>query len=328
MRAGIIGAGVMGRVHADALGRIDGVTVAAFAARTPPAEAVDLARRLGADVLPSAQALIERPDVDTVVIATPTDTHLAIAQAAARAGKQIICEKPLARTQADGEALLDAARQAGVKLAVGHVVRYFPEYALARDMLLAGELGTPGVARLTRGGSFPSVPGNWYADVERSGGVALDLMIHDFDWARWALGPVERLHAHGLAYAGRARKDMAMAVLRFRGGAIGYVEGSWSYPSGFRTTLELSGSAGLLRHDSRQSAPLKFELFPAEGAAAGVAVPSGGLHEDPYVTQMRDFVRWMRGGPAPRCSPEDALEALRISLAALESIRTGRPVTL
>jgi len=153
-------------------------------------------------------------------------------------------------------------------------------------------------------------------------------MIHDFDWARWTLGPVERVFARGLAYAGRERKDMAMAVLRFRGGAIGYVEGSWADPSVFRTTLEGSGSAGLLRHDSRQSAPLKFELFPAEASAAVVAVPGGGLHEDPYVAQMRDFARWLMGGPPPRCAAEDALEALRISLAALDSIRTGLPVTL
>lgn len=328
MRAGIIGAGVMGRVHADALSRIEGVRVVAFGSRTIPPATADLARLIGADLLPSAEAVIGRPDVDVVVVATPTDTHLEIVRAAAQAGKQIICEKPLARTMEEGEALLDAAGRAGARLAVGQVVRYFPEYALARDMVLRGELGTPGVVRATRGAGFPTVGSNWYGDLARSGGVALDLMIHDFDWARWTFGPIERLHAHGLAYAGRARKDMAMVVLRFRSGVIGYVEGSWSYPGGFRTTLEISGSGGLLRHASRQSAPLTFELFPAEGGGAGVAVPSGGLHEDPYLTQMRDFVQWLRGGSPPRCAGEDALEALRIGLAALESIRTGRPMAL
>jgi len=315
----------MGRVHADALSRIEGVGVVAFGAREIPDATMDLARRIGADLLPSAEALLARPDVDAVVVATPTDTHIEVVRAAAQAGKQIICEKPLARTLEDGEALLDAVRRAGVKLAVGHVVRYFPEYALAREMVLRGELGTPGVVRATRGAGFPTVASNWYADLTRSGGVVLDMMIHDFDWVRWTFGPIERLHARGLAYAQRANKDMAMAVVRFRSGAIGYVEGSWSYPGGFRTTLEISGSGGLLRHDSRQTGPLNFELFPTEGAGTGVAIPSGGLNEDPYMTQMRDLVQWLRGGAAPRCSGEDALEALRISLAALESIRTGRP---
>jgi predicted dehydrogenase len=327
MRVGVIGAGAMGRTHAVALSRIDGVDVATIGAREVPAAAHELARELGADLLPSAEAVIARPDIDAVVVATPTDTHLEIVRAAAQAGKHIICEKPLARTLEDGEALLDAVRRAGVKLAVGHVVRYFPEYALARDMIVRGEIGTPGVARMTRGAGFPSVASNWYGDLARSGGVVLDMMIHDFDWARWAFGPVERLQARGLAYAGRDRKDMAMAVLRFASGAIGYVEGSWAWPGGFRTTLEVSGSGGLLRHDSRRTAALAFELFPAEaGARAGVAVPSGGLHEDPYATQMRDFAQWLMGGAAPRSSGEDALEALRIGLAALESIRTGKPV--
>jgi predicted dehydrogenase len=328
MRVGIIGAGVMGRVHAEALGRIDGVTVAAIGAREIPPATEELARTLGADVLPSAAAVIARPDVDTIVVATPTDTHLEIVRAAAQAGKQVICEKPLARTLEDGQALLDAVRRAGVKLAVGHVVRYFPEYTLARDMVRSGELGTPGVVRATRGAGFPTVAGNWYADIQRSGGVVLDMMIHDFDWARWTFGPIERIHARGLAYAGHANKDMAMAVLRFQSGVIGYVEGSWSFPDGFRTTLEISGSAGFVRHASRASAPLAFTLFPTAGSSAGVAVPSGGLTEDPYQTQMRDFASWMMGGPAPRCTGADALEALRLALAALESIRTGKPIAV
>ncbi len=327
MQVGIIGAGVMGRVHAQALGQIAGVAVAAVGARQPGPAAAELARAHGAELLSVAE-LLARPDIDAVVIATPTDSHLELVRAAAQAGKQIICEKPLARTQAEGEALIEAARAAGVKLAVGHVLRYFPEYAQARALAQGGELGQLGTIRATRGAGFPTVAGDWYADNARSGGVALDLMIHDFDWVRWVGGPVERVYARGLAYAGLARKDMAMVTLRFASGAIGYVEGSWAYPGEFRTSFEIAGSAGLVRHASRESSPLRFELFPADQATAGVAVPSGGLHEDPYLAQMRDFVAWLRGGPPPRASTSDALEALRVSLAALESIRDDRPIAL
>ena len=326
MRVGLIGAGIMGRIHAEALSRIAGVSVVGFGAREVVAPTAALAQQLGAELLPSAAAVLARPDIEVVVVATPTDTHREIVVEAARAGKQIICEKPLARTLRDGEAMLEAVAQAGVKLAVGHVVRYFPDYVAAHDMVARGDLGRPGVARTTRGAGFPKVASSWYADIERSGGVVLDMMIHDFDWLRWTFGPITRLHARGLAYAGRRDADAAMAVLRFESGALGYVEGSWAYPGGFRTTLEVSGSDGLIRTTSRGTAPLTFEMFPAQGAGAGVAVPTGGGSEDPYMVQMRDFVSWLQGGPAPRCSAADALEALRIGLAALESIRTGRPI--
>lgn len=326
MRIAIIGAGTMARVHAAALSRIDGVTVVAIAAGEMPPATVEIARQLSADLHSSAAEALARPDVDAVIVATPTDTHHTLVIEAARAGKQIICEKPLARTLEQGEAMLAAVAEAGVKFGVGHVVRYFPEYAAAQAMIARGELGTPGVARLTRGASFPQVADNWYADLERSGGVVLDMMIHDFDWARWAFGPVERLHAQGLTFSGRAGKDAAMAILRFRSGALAYIEGSWSYPSGFRTTLEVSGSAGLIRANSQKNSPLSFELAPQAGAA-GVAVPSGGLVEDPYLLQLRELIGWLRGGPSPRVTGEDALEALRLGLAALQSIRTGQPVT-
>lgn len=326
MRIALIGAGTMGRIHADALSRIANVEVVAFAAREVHPATAALAQQLGAEIVPTAGDVLRRADVDAVIVAVPTDLHREIVTAAAAAGKQIICEKPLARSVADGEAMIEACRQAGVKLAVGQVVRYFPEYALAHDMVVRGELGTPGVARTTRGAGFPRVESNWYADLARSGGVVLDMMIHDFDWLRWTFGPVERLHAQGLTFTGRAGTDAAMAVVRFRSGALAYVEGSWAYPGGFRTSLEVSGSAGLIRTTSQSGTPLTFELAPTEGAA-GVAVPTGGLNEDPYLLQLRDLVRWLGGGPAPRSTAEDALEAVRLSLAALESIRSGQPVT-
>src|SRR5690348_7206462 len=148
MHVAIIGAGAMGRTHAAALRTIDGVTIAAIGTRSAAPAAAELARTHGAELLSTAQPLA-RPDIDTGVIATPTDTHLELGRAAAQAGKQIICEKPLARTLAEGEALIDAARRAGVKLGLAHVVRYFPEYARARDAVQRGEIGTPIVLRAT-----------------------------------------------------------------------------------------------------------------------------------------------------------------------------------
>lgn len=328
MRFGMIGAGGMARLHASMLAGIEGATVAAFADPQLPQAAVELAERLGADTLASAEALLARQDIDAVVIAVPTDLHRELAVAAARAGKHVVCEKPLARTAQQGEEMLREAERAGVKLAVGHVVRYFPEYAAARERVQRGELGTPGVVRATRGGRFPFGPDSWFAAVERSGGVVLDVMVHEFDWLLWTFGPVERVFAHGLTYANMPGTDMAMAALRFRSGVVGYVEGVWAHPSGFRTSLEISGSGGLLRTDNSHYSPVRFELFPAADGSPRPNPPGAWLADNPYMVQMRDFVRWFAGGPPPRTSASDALDALRLGLATLDSIRTGRAVTL
>jgi len=327
MRFGMIGAGGMARLHATMLSSIAGATVVAFADPQLSPAAVELAAQLGAATLASPEELLARSDIDAVVIAVPTDIHQELAVAAARAGKHIICEKPLARTLEQGEAMLAEAERAGVKLAVGHVVRYFPEYAAARDVVQRGELGIPGIVRATRGGRFSFGNDSWFASVERSGGVVLDVMVHEFDWLLWTFGPVERVFARGLAYANMPGTDMAMAVVRFRSGVIGYVEGVWAHPSGFRTSLEISGSGGLLRTDNRQYSPLRYDMFPAPDGTPRSAPPGAWLEDNPYLVQMRAFVSWFDGGPAPRSSAPDALAALHLGLATLDSIRTGKPVT-
>jgi UDP-N-acetylglucosamine 3-dehydrogenase len=113
-------------------------------------------------------------------------------------------------------------------------------------------------------------------------------------------------------------------VLRFASGTIGYVEGSWRYRE-FRTDLEVSGSGGLIQLDNRSTATSRFDLELPEAVRA--AYPDG-LEEGPYEAQIREVAAWMAGGPAPRHSAEEAREALRIGLAAVESLRSGRPVTL
>jgi UDP-N-acetylglucosamine 3-dehydrogenase len=327
MRFGMIGAGGMARLHAAVLSSIKGMTVVAFADPQLPPAAIEMAHKIGADTLASAEELLARQDIDAVVIAVPTDLHGDMAIAAARAGKHIFCEKPLARTIAQAEALIAETEKAGVKLAVGHVVRYFSEYAAARDMVLRGELGTPGMVRATRGGSFPFGTDSWFASFERSGGVVIDVMIHEFDWLLWTFGPVERIFARGLSYANMPGKDMAMAVLRFRSGVIGYAEGIWAHPSGFRTSLEISGNGGLLRTDNQSTSTLQYDLFPAPDGTRRTLPPGASLEDNPYLVQMREVVRWFEGGPAPRSSAPEALDALRLGLTALDSIRTGQPVT-
>ncbi len=314
MRVGILGAGAMARTHAAALARIGGAKLAGFGVRAPAPAATALGETFGVPVLAVGE-LVAQADIDAVVIATPTDSHLDLARAAAQAGKHIFCEKPLARTLADGAALIEVCERAGVQLAVGQVLRYFGAYFVAQFVAQSGELGALERVEASRGGPFPTVASGWYADTARSGGVALDLMIHDFDWARWLFGPIAEISAHSPV------PHRVVAEVRFSSGATGQITGSWAETTPFHTTFVLHGSAGTLTHDSWQDAP------PPE-ATAGVAVPAGAGDDDPYTLQMRDALGWFAGGPAPRASATDAFEALRASLAALESSRVGRAVEL
>jgi predicted dehydrogenase len=149
MRVGVIGAGSAGAMHARSLRGLDDAIVVAIAAATPE-EAAPLAAEFGARVA-SASELCSAKDIDLVVVATPTHLHAEHAIAAARTGKHVFCEKPIARTRAQAEEMVRAADDAGVSLAVGHVVRFFPEYRQAKELLDAGTLGRPALATLTRG---------------------------------------------------------------------------------------------------------------------------------------------------------------------------------
>lgn len=320
MRFGLIGAGGMGRHQVSMLTQIPGAACVALTDTQLSPQLVSFAEQIGAEVMPSSEALLADSNIDAVIIATPTSSHAELGIAAARAGKHIFVEKPIARTLAQAEALIAEAEKARVKLAVGHVVRYFPEYASARQLIQAGEIGSPGVARAARLTGFPRA--SWFADKAASGGVILDVMIHDFDWMRWALGPVTRITARGMSPQFE-RYDAAMAVLRFESGALGYVEGSWCYRS-FQTMLEVSGNAGLIRTDNTVTSS-RFQLSSPERTPGQWG---DGLETSPYLAQMQDVVAWFSGGPEPRHSAQDGLEALRLALAAIESVSTGETVVL
>ena len=193
LRIGVLGTGFAGSMHARSALAIDGAQVVAVAA-VPLDEATALAKECGARVA-SAEEICAADDIDLVVVATPTYLHATHAIAAARAGKHVFCEKPLARTLADAEAMVRACDAAGVTLAVGHVVRFFPEYRQAKELLDAGTLGRPAIVTMTRGNFAVGSARGWYLDEDKSGGVVLDLMLHDLDTVRWWFGEPSRIYA-------------------------------------------------------------------------------------------------------------------------------------
>ena len=317
----------MGTLHAASWAQTPARLVAVYAKSHD--QAGQLAQQHGAQVSGSLEALLDA--VDVVDVCTPTHRHHEMVLAAAAAGKHIVCEKPLARTLEQAEKMATACERAGVKLLVAHVVRFFPEYTQAKSIVDGGEIGHVGVVRLKRVSSLPVwSTDNWLFDVEKSGGMMLDLMIHDFDYARWVAGEVESVFARSVAsQQPDAPTDYALVILRHTSGALSHVEGGWAYPAGmFRTSLEIAGDQGVIEHPAGSSVPLGTYLKQAGDAKEGLKVPSSPLLEDPYATEIKHFYEVIAHDAAPRVTARDGVAALKIALAAIQSAQTGQRVTL
>lgn len=319
----------MGRVHAAAWAQTPATLVGVLSSDREGA--ASLAAEYGAAVYDSLGALLS--DVDVVDICAPTHLHKEFALAAAAAGKHIVCEKPLARTSADAQTMIAACEQAGVMLLVAHVVRFFPEYASAKAIVDRGEIGRVGVTRLTRCSFKParSDPSSWFHDTTKSGGMMFDLMIHDFDFARWVSGDVATVYAkHVIDRFPDAPGDYALAILKHTNGAMSHVEGGWAYPVPmFRTALEIAGERGLIEHPAASSMAVNIYQHEAASAEVTIAVPRNPVLEDPYTTQIKHFYDVLTGANTePRVTAQDGAAAVEIALAAIESAQSGRPVQL
>ena len=326
LRVGVVGAGVMGALHAAGWRQTPAEFAGVFSLYPDMVQSV--IETCGGQPYPDVDALIA--DVDVVDICAPTHVHHELVMKAAAAGKHVVCEKPLARTVSQAEEMIAACEQAGVKLLVGHVVRYFPQYAQAKALVDRGEVGDVAVVRLTRASARPQrTHDNWFEDTDKSGGMILDLMLHDFDYARWVAGEVESVFCKS-ARAARpdARGDYAIAILRHTSGAISNLEGAWAYPPPlFRTSLQIAGSRGLIDHPAESTVPIRVTLMPDGNRAPTVAVPSSPLLEEPYTTQLKEFYDVLAHDATPRVTAHDALMALRLAFAAIRSVETGRPVS-
>lgn len=327
MKVGIIGAGTMGNAHAKGWQKSGAEFVGVSAKNKESAK--QLAETYGIKAYDDHQDLLEA--VDIIDLCVPSDLHKDMVLEAARAKKHIICEKPIALTLEDAEAMIAACNEAGVRLFIAMVVRFFPQYRAAKAAIDAGQLGELGVIRLKRIGYQPLGDEAWFTDDKRSGGMIVDLMLHDLDYARSIAGEVKRVYAKSIrSTVSDAPGDYALITLGFESGAMALIEGGWAYPPGFfRTGIDIAGSEGLIEWQSDDSQTIKPFLKPQERTkVARVGIPSSSIAEDPYVTEIKHAYEAIRDNKPFLVSPEDGLEALRLALAAKESLKTGQVVFL
>ena len=330
LRFGVIGAGRIGKIHAENLAtRIPGVEVAVIADVDLKA-AQETAKRLHIPAaLADYQAILADPTIDAVAICSSTDTHASIIIEAAKAGKHIFCEKPIAHDLARIDAALEAVRQAGVKLQVGFNRRFDPNFAHIREMVAQGKVGEPQILRITS--RDPAPPPVSYIKV--SGGMFLDMTIHDFDMARFLIGSevTEVYTAAGVMVdpeIGEAGDvDTAVITLRFANGAIGTIDNSRKAVYGYDQRVEVFGSSGMVQ--AYNNTPHNDIYANADGVVS--AKPLYFFLErysESFVAELRSFVKSIRDGSPTPVTGMDGRIPVVIGMAARKSYLENRPVKI
>jgi myo-inositol 2-dehydrogenase / D-chiro-inositol 1-dehydrogenase len=324
---GVIGVGRIGGMHARLLsGQVAGARVAAVNDARPKA-ASELSEELGVPVADSAEALFALDAVDAVAICSSTETHAPLIAAAADAGKAIFCEKPVSHDLVEVDRALEAVERAAVPFQIGFNRRFDPAHQSVREAVVTGQVGEPQLVRITSRDPYP--PPSTY--VRASGGIFLDMTIHDFDMARYVTGSeVIEVYARGAvridqSFADAGDVDTAVVVLEHEDGCITTIDNSRQAVYGYDQRVEVFGSAGMAASEN----PLRHTgiVRTAEGTGAP-PLPDFFIERyiPSYIREWEAFVAAVSSGEAPPVGAADARAPLVIGLAAARSLHEGRPV--
>lgn len=343
VRVGILGAGFMGSAHAECYDLL-GVPIAMIASRSPgPASSTRPGTRWSSDI----EEVINDPSVDCVDITLPNYLHKDAALACIRAGKPFLIEKPLARSAAEAEAIVSAARSAGVTAVYAETVRFKPSMVRAKSIVDQGGLGKILLLRANEvhNGPFHS---DWFWDSELTGGGAvIDMGIHGIFALEWFMSSrVKRVYAETgvLKWTDKCvgeTEDTAVIVLRFENGGLAELVVSWAIAGGIDDRFEVFGSAGTAYLDSPRTAGAmtvysergygqdvaeESKERPHVAGTRGWSWPEGDeWAEEGYLAEIRHFVRCAAGQETPVCTLEDGWRALQVVDAIYRSVKTGAP---
>jgi inositol 2-dehydrogenase len=330
LQVGVVGLGRLGRVYVrDLATRIPETTVVAVA-DTNAVLAMEMAAEFG---VPRGHgdpgALIADPAVEAVVIVSPTHTHRDVVIESVGRGKPTFCEKPLALSLAECRAMQAAVEQSGAFFQMGFMRRFDPGYAAAKREIAEGRIGTPVVFKSTSRDPFrPSLE---YANPASSGGILVDMAIHDFDLARWFMGDVASVSAIGgtLAYpelASVGDLDNAIASLIFADGRLGVIDITRNGFYGYDISTELLGTAGTIRIGYLRETAIT--VMTKNNVAHDTVPYFMERFERAYALQLQNFAQnVLASRPAP-VTIADGVEALRVSLAATQACRSGQSVAV
>jgi len=330
LNVGLIGLGRMGRVYGAYLAeRVPGARLTAVADRNP-----GVARSFGSEydvpkTYESHHDLLDDKDIQAVVIVTSTSTHQEVVVDAARSGKAVFCEKPISLTVEGAREMIAAVERAGVFFHMAFQRRFDAGYMAAKKKVDDGAIGSP--VMFTSISRDPYRPPLEFCDPKASGGLIADMGAHDFDLARWYMGEVKTVHAIGGTLAYPEMKtvgdiDNAIIDLVFENDALGAVQLSRNAVFGYDIRADIWGTKGSIQIGYHRQTPIL--MMTAEGITHDVVPYFMERFENAYVAQIKDFVDRVSAGTGPAITGADALEALRISLAANLSLKSGTPVNI
>lgn len=330
LKVGVIGAGRIGRIHVENLCYNVPDAQVVRIADVAVEETRDWAARYGiTDITSDPHQIISDPAIDAVLICSPTDTHAELIIAAAKAGKDIFCEKPIANDLAKTREALAVVKESGVKLQLGFNRRFDKNFKRVRQLVHEGKLGEVHIVKITS--RDPAPPPIDYVKV--SGGIFMDMTIHDFDMARYLTGSeVVEVYASGAVLVDQeigkvGDFDTAVITLKFANGAICVIDNSRQAVYGYDQRIEVFGSQGSAAAFNEK--PTNVEVSTSEGVTTDKPLYFFlERYMDSFAQELKDFTAVVLEDKEPPVTGTDGLEALVIAMAATESVKTGKPVKL
>ncbi|MDD3155558.1 MAG: Gfo/Idh/MocA family oxidoreductase [Victivallaceae bacterium] len=339
IRYGIIGAGRMGNNHACQIQQLDNATVTAVYDIRPEASAA-FREKFGARICNSATELARSPDVDCVVVTSPSYCHREGVEAAIAAKKPIFCEKALCRSREDAEAVLKSVEAYDKLFTVGFVRRHMQKTIVMKQLIAEGKIGKIRYCNVDLPlGCYCRKPGDWFADFDLCGGVIIDMLAHHIDLANWFFGPAKRIYADGMLLTRDQPdpSDYVASVVTYANGVICNMSCSWQRFGRSNEMMEVYGDEGALVLDSTAEViwyPKGGEMQRLDPVAETEkrAKPGEGVDQvnigDGFFCEFRNLTAALEGKPVPLPTVRDAWNSLEVSFAMIESVKTGKAVTL
>lgn len=324
VRVALVGCGFMGRMHANVYSILDNASLVSVADRRPE-KAEAFSKEFGAIAYTDFDDMLANEQIDAVDICLPTFQHREYAVRAAKAGKHVLCEKPMALSVAEAEEMIAACNEAGVKLMIGHCIRFWPEYAYLKKLTDEGRLGRLTSINLTRYGEFPFWSSdNWLADESKSGGGALDMHIHDTDFILYLKGEPEEMVSYGTV--DERGPSQVYTTMRYADGCVAHLQGGWNLPShtpfrmAFRAIFE-RGAAIMdldpmtIFEDGNQPVVPDFPKMEAQGG--GNISDLGG-----YYYELEHFIDCIEEGrDSDIVTPQTSLLSLKTTLEEIRQLK-------